>query len=603
MPQHDVLAIPLDFAMKIIRKGRLHMRLFRYSLFLCFFVVCIAFAGCSYPSDVGRDNLPIGTISPEETRPICKVHGYTVRMVPSTCTETGLCVRTCINCGDCIEEELPLAEHKPSEKVEGKDAVCTVCGKVLEEAGHVHKYVETVTDSTCTRPGEKVEKCECGDTKTTKLPLAEHKPSEKVEGKDAVCTVCGKVLAKADHVHKYIETVTDSTCTKQGEKVEKCECGDVKSKTMLPLADHKPSAKDPAKDTVCTVCGKVLEKHTHQYTKTTTASTCTKEGEEVEKCACGDTKTTKLPLADHKPSATVAGKDTVCTVCGKVLEAHVHTYKTKTTPSTCVKQGKTEEVCACGDVTSTKTLPLAEHTPSAKVAGKDTVCTVCGKVLEQGIKPTTGANLTAGEVYQNAYYNTNQLSAHGFSFELSVKKKLLIGSSGMEMRGNTETSQEITMGNATLKFPTASHDCRYLYPYILPDDSSGQKYTALVKTKNNSEGWKLPFDLASTKEGLAPAFSSSVFPKMQFANSARDSIRVSLTDSEVWMAYGDILNFLIEFASEFDLDLSELTVTSATFTATVKNNILSTVEGDFKAKAGKQNIEISFSATYSALNS
>jgi phage FluMu protein Com len=273
----------------------------------------------------------------------------------------------------------------------------------------------------------------------------------------------------------------------------------------------------------------VLEKHTHQYTKTTTASTCTKQGEEVEKCACGDTKTTQLPLADHKPSATVVGKDTVCTVCGKVLAkaGHVHKYVEMTTDSTCTKQGEKVEKCECGDVKSKMTLPLADHKPSAVVSGKDIVCTVCGKVLEQGMKPTAGANLTAGEVYQNAYYNTNQLGSYSTKYSVTIDKKVLLGFAavGATISGNLKTVNEETTGTTKIALSGDSLDCVYEYPIM---SKTGKRFARL--TLSNGKYLYVPFDLADTNTGIVVSLPKSALSKMTFDKSSRTKAICSLTN-------------------------------------------------------------------------
>ena len=64
------------------------------------------------------------------------------------------------------------------------------------------------------------------------------------------------------HSHSYSVALTDATCTKNGQKVYTCECGDRYSEEI--------SAKG------------------HNYKVTTRKPTCSKEGGKVYTCACGD---------------------------------------------------------------------------------------------------------------------------------------------------------------------------------------------------------------------------------------------------------------------------------------------------------------------------
>ena len=72
---------------------------------------------------------------------------------------------------------------------------------------HEHTYTSEVTkEATCTEPGILTYMCECGDTFTEEIPLADHTEGEWELAKDATlisngarvrkCTVCGEVLEK-----------------------------------------------------------------------------------------------------------------------------------------------------------------------------------------------------------------------------------------------------------------------------------------------------------------------------------------------------------------------------------------------------------------------
>lgn len=105
--------------------------------------------------------------------------------------------------------------------------------------------------------------------------------------------------------------------------------------------------------------------------------------------------------------------DKVCTVCGEMIEkgsvipAKGHDYKATVTPATCMRQGYTTYVCACGDKHISDYTPLAPHTvkliydrePTCTSPGStgDKVCTVCGVTIEKGQAiPSLGHNYLNG---------------------------------------------------------------------------------------------------------------------------------------------------------------------------------------------------------------
>lgn len=80
----------------------------------------------------------------------------------ATCIETGIQHGECIVCGEAIEEEIPLADHRYGEW-------------------------EVIEESTCVEAGYRERVCEvCGHTEREELPLTEHQFDE-----DGVCIVCG----------------------------------------------------------------------------------------------------------------------------------------------------------------------------------------------------------------------------------------------------------------------------------------------------------------------------------------------------------------------------------------------------------------------------
>ena len=139
---------------------------------------------------------------------------------------------------------------------------------------------------------------------------------------------------ETEHVHNVEVEETAATCIEYGYKKETCSlCGEVVFETAYPRAPHAPSGPVTCEnDSVCTVCGKVLETATgHVFEEVTeyVPATCTSEGSETGVCSvCGETKTVVLPkehvvvnLGDPSALTFVDGKiQASCSKCQQVVD-------------------------------------------------------------------------------------------------------------------------------------------------------------------------------------------------------------------------------------------------------------------------------------------
>ena len=80
-------------------------------------------------------------------------------------------------------------------------------------------------------------------------PCTEHKGGTATCTKKAECEVCGEEYGDfADHAYGAWETVTEATCTADGEKKQTCSaCGDVKTEVIFGMHDYV--------GTKCAACG------------------------------------------------------------------------------------------------------------------------------------------------------------------------------------------------------------------------------------------------------------------------------------------------------------------------------------------------------------
>ena len=152
--------------------------------------------------------------------------------------------------------------------------------------------------------------------------------------------------------------------------------------------------------------------HTHYYTATVTAPTCTAKGYTTHTCACGnsyvDTYTDALGHAwdngkvTKQPTEAETGVKTfTCTRCGETKTetipklAHEHSYKAIVTAPTCTEKGYTTHTCACGDsYVDTYTDALGHAWDNGKVTKqpmetetgtKTFTCTRCGETKTETI--------------------------------------------------------------------------------------------------------------------------------------------------------------------------------------------------------------------------
>ena len=168
--------------------------------------------------------------------------------------------------------------------------------------------------------------------------------------------------------------------------------------------------------------------HTHYYTATVTAPTCTTKGYTTHTCACGnsyvDTYTDALGHAwdngkvTKQPTEAETGVKTfTCTRCGETKTetipklAHEHSYKAVVTAPTCTEKGYTTHTCACGDsYVDSYVLPLGHDWGSGKVTKEPTatengiktyICARCGEtkteVIPAGGCPSAGFTDVPGE--------------------------------------------------------------------------------------------------------------------------------------------------------------------------------------------------------------
>ena len=381
--------------------------------------------------------------------------------VDPTCTESGTeAYWSCSVCGKLFSDEDGTAEisapvviaalnHNYTSEVT-KEATCTEDGVLtytcLNDSSHTyteviealgHDYVaEVTTEPTCTEEGVMTYTCsnDSSHTYTETIAALGHMEGEAVVENYVAptcteagsyesvvyCTVCGEELSRETVTieatdHNYVSAVTiEPTCTEAGVMTYTCSndsshtytetiaaLGHTEGEAMVEnyVAPTCTEAGSYESVVYCTVCGEELSRET----VTVSATGHTYEAGEFE----------------WNNDCSAAALTFTCSVCGdvQVVEAQI---TTQTTEPTCTEAGsivKTASVEFEGITytdAQTTTLDMIDHTAvSADNAveatcgtdGKeaDTICAVCGEILEEGaVIPATGEHNYEGVVTKQA---------------------------------------------------------------------------------------------------------------------------------------------------------------------------------------------------------
>ncbi len=183
----------------------------------------------------------------------------------STCTQQGEKTGYCSSCNQTVTELLPLAEHQYQDTV--IPSTCTEKGYTLhtciyckttkkdtytEPLGHNVSNYTTAKEPTCTQEGEKIGTCSrCGLQDTVTLPSLGHDyqntviaPTCTQEGYTVhTCTRCGNEITdsytqKLPHNFTNYTITKNATCTENGEKTGTCNDCQTKDVQIISKIPH-----------------------------------------------------------------------------------------------------------------------------------------------------------------------------------------------------------------------------------------------------------------------------------------------------------------------------------------------------------------------------
>ena len=303
-----------------------------------------------------------------------------------TCTELGVRIYTCTDCGETWTGTVAKLAHVDGDA----DYNCDVCGNRVP---HDHIWDEGVITAyaTCTTAGSRLHTCPCGETKAEVIAA----PGHVDENGDLTCEVCGGTLAAKNglvfdadgEVRYYVDGVAiraglvrDSEgnyyyINSTLKAVKDCSylVGDDMTNGLLPGGTYQFDAE-----------GKIIDppaaepphKHTWSEGIVTTPPTCDEAGVRTYVCACGLSKLEAIAALGHVD----ANGDYACEREPHYIpHAHIWGEGVVTTPVTCTDAGVRVHTCPCG---RTKSEPIVAigHVD----ADGDLSCDVCGEIL--GIK-------------------------------------------------------------------------------------------------------------------------------------------------------------------------------------------------------------------------
>jgi len=99
------------------------------------------------------------------------------------------------------------------------------------------------------------------------------------------------------HSHEYTSSVTAPTCTTAGYTTYTCDCGESYVDNLVDALGH--NYVQSGNVYTCSRCGDSYTGHEHSYTEETTQPTCTTAGYTVYTCSCGDSYTVDIPALGH----------------------------------------------------------------------------------------------------------------------------------------------------------------------------------------------------------------------------------------------------------------------------------------------------------------
>ncbi len=232
------------------------------------------------------------------------------------------------------------------------------------------------------------------------------------------------MITGCGHIHSYVEEVTDPTCTEQGYTIYTCTCGySYKGSITEPTHQYgewevveKATLEKPGiKQAKCLNCDHIIEQqftHQHEFIEVMLPPTCLEDGVQGTYCECGEEHLITHPALGHEyqeeiiePTCEEEGYTKYS--CIRCTESYIenkvpakgHKYAADIILPSCKEEGYTLYTCECGESYQDNFTEKTEHNYGAWEIEKEAtpttdglkvrICCCCGNRIEEVI-PATG---------------------------------------------------------------------------------------------------------------------------------------------------------------------------------------------------------------------
>lgn len=245
--------------------------------------------------------------------------------VPVTCTEDGIRVKICDDCGASFERSIVALGHEYTYQnmdASSHKRICKNCGGE-EVVSHEWRSKGWDAAPTCQEEGIDAYDCACGATRKDPIPKTDH-PFTAWSGDELThtrsCTYCGK-LENGFHQWYGGTIVLAPTCKEPGVVGYGCTGCDMVLLEEIPAQTGHVYDNDC--DSTCNSCD-VTRNTSHKYSMTYSKNNTSHW---YECTSCGNKKDTSPHIPG--PAATTSS-DQTCNACGYVLKSklnHTHSYQ------------------------------------------------------------------------------------------------------------------------------------------------------------------------------------------------------------------------------------------------------------------------------------
>ena len=359
-----------------------------------------------------------------------------------------------------------------------------------------------------------------------------------------VCVLCLlialPVVLSACRVHDHTYADTWTSDDTYHWHTSTCQHADLVSDKAEHTWDAGTVTTEPTADTegvltkTCTVCGKtktapipVTDGHTHSYTPSVTAPTCTEQGYTTHTCACGDTYTDSYTEATgHNVTAWTPNNNGThtgtCSNGGHSVTENC-SYTSAVTAPTCTEQGYTTYTCACGYSYRDTYTNATGHSYKQEYSHNDSYHwhdATCSHTTEKSgyEQHSFTSAVTAPTCTEQGY--TTYTCACGYSYK------------GDYVAATGHTVQNWTENDSTLYDATS---CKYAVTYKGECESCHTEQSKTEYIEKHSYYWAITTPATCTEDGVKTKVCNNTECKYHTASANSETQSYSDPDAHTWV--------------------------------------------------------------------